>query len=52
MRWHRTIVALARALTLVNRVNEALSTRGTGDTLLLADPMTHVEFPRRPPRGS
>ena len=36
IKWHNATVALARALCLIGRLDKVLSTRGTGDTMLLA----------------
>lgn len=45
MRWHNTIIAFSWALCLMKRIDKGLSSRGTGDTLLLADPNIHRSWP-------
>jgi hypothetical protein len=54
MRWHGAIIVLVRFLILSTKIDSLLSSRGTGDTVLLADSAGYREFTNRhmyPERG-
>jgi hypothetical protein len=48
---HAIVIALVRMLTLLKQIDASLSTRDTGDTVLLADSSIY-DLPKSEPRGT